>query len=53
MRHVVFSILAVITLTPEVSRAQLTAKRVVKFVIPEANALAEVYLTNFWKRTAK
>lgn len=40
MRHTVLSILAVLTLIPETSGAQLTAEAVTKFVVPEANALA-------------
>lgn len=40
MRYAVFSFLAAIMLMPETSRAQLTAESVVRFVVPEANALA-------------
>jgi len=40
MRHLVFSLLAVFALMPETGHAQLTAESVVRFIVPEANALA-------------
>jgi hypothetical protein len=40
MRYLVFSLLLVLALIPDTGRAQLTAEPVVRFIVPEANALA-------------
>jgi hypothetical protein len=40
MRHTLFPILAAVTLMAETSHAQLTAEPVIRFVVPEANALS-------------
>ncbi len=40
MRYSVFSVLAALMLIPDLGHAQLTAEPIVRFIVPEANALA-------------
>jgi hypothetical protein len=40
MRYLVFSLLLILTMIPQTGSAELTAEPVIRFIVPEANALA-------------